>query len=150
MVASNSTFRTHLGRVIRDLSRLLHAAPCCTAWYRITSLHRLSKRSCSLHVAGYNIVVDCQRGSLFPPLNSGANAVPASAPVIVFAIRSLAWDEWSYPQLLRLWRLSDWRIAELWSRPRCFSIKLHIKTQVFDRLGMSDGKSPRHGQNIWQ
>ena len=27
MVASSSTVRTHLGRVIRDLSRLLHVAP---------------------------------------------------------------------------------------------------------------------------
>ena len=27
MVASSSTFPTHLGRVIRDLSRLLHVAP---------------------------------------------------------------------------------------------------------------------------
>ena len=27
MVASSSTCRTHLGRVIRDLSRLLHIAP---------------------------------------------------------------------------------------------------------------------------
>ena len=27
MVASSSTFRTHLGRVIRDMSRLLHVAP---------------------------------------------------------------------------------------------------------------------------
>ena len=63
-------------------------------------------------MAGYNIVVDCQRGSLFTPLNSGANAAPASVQAlmlamlepklqaIVFDIRSLMWDEWSYPQLL--------------------------------------------------
>ena len=87
MFASSSTFRTHLGRVIWDLSRLLHVG------------------SCSLHVAGYNIVVDCQRGSLFPPLNSSANAAPASVQAlilamlepklqaIVFDIRSLMWDE---------------------------------------------------------
>ena len=68
--------------------------------------------SCSLHVAGYNIVVDCQRGSLFPPLNSGADAAPTSVQAqmlamlepklqaIVFDIRYLMWDEWSYPQLL--------------------------------------------------
>ena len=68
--------------------------------------------SCSLHVAGYNIVVDCQRGRLFTPLNIGANAAPASVQelmlamlepklqAIVFHIRSLMWDEWSYPQLL--------------------------------------------------
>ena len=63
-------------------------------------------------MAGYNIVVDCQRRSLFPPLNSGANEAPASVQAlmlvmlepklqaIVFEIRSLMWDEWSYPQLL--------------------------------------------------
>ena len=62
--------------------------------------------------AGYNIVVDCQLGSLFHPLNSGANATPASVQAlmlavlepklqaIVFDIRSLMWDEWSYPQVL--------------------------------------------------
>ena len=59
-------------------------------------------------MAGYNIVVDCQRGSLFPPLNSGANAGPVSVQAlmlamlepklqeIVLSIRSLTWDEWSY------------------------------------------------------
>ena len=31
--------------------------------------------------------------------------------------------------------------------PRSFSIKLHSETQVFGRLGMSGGKSPRHAQN---
>ena len=63
-------------------------------------------------MAGYNIVVDCQLGSLFPRLNSGANAAPASVQAlmlavlelklqaIVFDIRSLMWDEWSYPQIL--------------------------------------------------
>ena len=63
-------------------------------------------------MAGYNIVVDCQRGSLFTLLNSGANVAPASVQAlmlamlepklqaIVFDIRSLMWDEWSYLQLL--------------------------------------------------
>ena len=63
-------------------------------------------------MAGYNIVVDCQLGRLFPPLNSGANAAPASVQTlmlavlepklqaIVFDITSLMWDEWSYPQIL--------------------------------------------------
>ena len=63
-------------------------------------------RSCSLHVAGYNIVVDCQLGSLFPLHNSGANAALASVQAlmlavlepklqaIVFDIRSLMWDEY--------------------------------------------------------
>ena len=31
--------------------------------------------------------------------------------------------------------------------PRSFSIKLHSETQVFGRLGMSGGISPRHAQN---
>ena len=59
-------------------------------------------------MAGYNIVVDYQQGSLFPPLNSGANAAPASVQALMLAmlepklqaiglsIRSLRWDEWSY------------------------------------------------------
>ena len=63
-------------------------------------------------MADYDIVVDCQRGSLFPSLNSGANAASASVQVlvlamlepklqaIVFDIRSLTSDEWSYHQLL--------------------------------------------------
>ena len=63
-------------------------------------------------MAGYNIVVDCQLGNLFPPLISGANAAPASVQAlmlavlepnlqaIVFDIRSRMWDEWSYPQIL--------------------------------------------------
>ena len=46
------------------------------------------------------------------------------------------WDVWSYP-----------RIAELHEMPRSFSNKLHSKTQVSDRLGMSGGRSPRHAQN---
>ena len=48
-------------------------------------------------------------------------------------------DEWSYPQLLLLWALSDARITELWERPLCFNIKLHSETQVSGRLGMSEG-----------
>ena len=31
--------------------------------------------------------------------------------------------------------------------PRSFSIKLHSETQIFGRLGMSGGRSPRHAQN---
>ena len=68
--------------------------------------------SCSLHVAGYNTVVDCQLGSLFPPLDTGVNVAPASVQALMlamlepklqammFGIRSLTMDEWSYPQLL--------------------------------------------------
>ena len=82
MVASSSTFRTHLGRVMRDLSRLLHVEP------HDTRLQRLSKGSCSLHVTnnGYKIVVDCQRGSLFPSLNSGADAAHASVQALMLAM----------------------------------------------------------------
>ena len=116
MVDSSSTFRGHLGRVIRDLSRLLHVAPHA----KESLVYNAYQRE-----AGYNIVVDCQRGSLFPPLNSGANAATASVlalkltmlepklQAIVFSIRSLTWDEWSHPQLLWLWGLSDRRKAEL-------------------------------------
>ena len=49
--------------------------------------------------------------------------------------------------LLLLWGLSDTRIAELREMPQSFSIKLHSETQVFSRLGMSGGRSPRHAQN---
>ena len=37
-------------------------------------------------MAGYNSVVDCQRGSLFPPHNSGANAAPASVQAVMLAM----------------------------------------------------------------
>ena len=45
----------------------------------------------------------------------------------VFYIRSLTWDEWSYPQLLLLWGLSDPRIAELFL----------IKKTNLDMLGVN-------------
>ena len=75
MIASSSTFRPHSGRVIRDLFRLLDAV---TALYGSTSLQQSSKGSCSLLVSGYNLRADCQWLTLVPPLNSGANAAPAS------------------------------------------------------------------------
>ena len=75
MIASSSTFRPHSGRVIRDLFRLLDAV---TALYGSTSLQQSSKGSCSLLVSGYNLRADCQWRTLAPPLNSGANAAPAS------------------------------------------------------------------------
>ena len=65
----------------------------------------------------------------------------------MFDIRSLTWDEWSYPEGVLLWGQSDPRIAELREMPQSFSIKLHSKTQVSGRLGMSWGISPRHAQN---
>ena len=75
MIASSSTFCPHSGRVIRDLFRLLDAV---TALYGSTSLQQSSKGSCSLLVSGYNLRADCQWRTLVPPLNSGANAAPAS------------------------------------------------------------------------
>ena len=75
MIASSSTFCPHPGRVIRDLFRLLDAV---TALYGSTSLQQSSKGSCSLLVSGYNLRADCQWRTLVPPLNSGANAAPAS------------------------------------------------------------------------
>ena len=75
MIASSSTFRPHPGRVIRDLFRLLDAV---TVLYGSTSLQQSSKGSCSLLVSGYNLRADCQWRTLVPPLNSGANAAPAS------------------------------------------------------------------------
>ena len=75
MIASSSTFRPHPGRVLRDLFRLLDAV---TALYGSTSLQQSSKGSCSLFVSGYNLRADCQWRTLVPPLNSGANAAPAS------------------------------------------------------------------------
>ena len=50
----------------------------CTALYGSTSLQQSSKGSCSLLVSGYNLRADCQWRTLVPPLNSGANAAPAS------------------------------------------------------------------------
>ena len=74
MIASSSTFRPHLGRVIRDLFRLLDAVYDIV---RSTRSQQSSKGSCSLLVAGHNLRADCQWRTLVPPLNSGANAAPA-------------------------------------------------------------------------
>ena len=69
MIASSSTFRTHLGRVIWALSRLLHVGEAAAyTWLAII------------------FVVDCQLGSLFPPLNSGTNAAPASVQALMLAL----------------------------------------------------------------
>ena len=69
----------------------------------------------------------------------------------MFDIRSLTWDEWSYPEGIILpivtmgtIRPEDSGAAQM---PRSFSIKLHSETQVSGRLGMSEGRSPRHAQN---
>ena len=50
----------------------------CMTLYGSTSLQQSSKGSCSLLVSGYNLRADCQWHTLVPPLNSGANAAPAS------------------------------------------------------------------------
>ena len=55
----------------------------------------------------------------------------------MFDIRSLTWDEWSYPGGVIL------PIVTLGS----IIIKLYSETQVSGRLGMSGGISPRHAQN---
>ena len=55
----------------------------CTALYGSTSLQQSSKGSCSLLVSGYNLRADCQWRTLVPPLNSGANAAPASVPALM-------------------------------------------------------------------
>ena len=55
----------------------------------------------------------------------------------MFDIRSLTWDEWSYPEGVIL----PARNAT------SFIIKLYSETQVSGRLGMSGGISPRHAQN---
>ena len=69
----------------------------------------------------------------------------------MFDIRSLTWDEWSYPEGVILpivtLGLSDPRIGELREMPQSFIIKLYSETQVSGRLGMSGGISPRHAQN---
>ena len=38
-----------------------------------------SKGSCSIHVSGYDLLVDCQRPTLIPPLNSSRISVGTSA-----------------------------------------------------------------------
>ena len=86
MIASITTFRPHPGRVIRDLFSLLDAV---TALYGSTSLQQSSKGSCSLLVSGYNLQADCQWRTLVPPLNSGANAAPASVLALMWAVVAL-------------------------------------------------------------
>ena len=56
----------------------------------------------------------------------------------VLDIMRLAWDEWSYPELLLLWGRSDTRISEA-----CFI----EKSRISGRLGMPRGESPWHAQN---
>ena len=55
----------------------------CTALYGSTSLQQSSKGSCILLVSGYNLRADCQWRTLVPPLNSRANAAPASVLALI-------------------------------------------------------------------
>ena len=67
---------------------------------------------------------------------------------LVFDIRSLTWDEWSYPEgvILPIVTLGTIRPEDSVAvrMPQSFSIKLHSEIQVSGRLGMSGGRSPRH------
>ena len=47
---------------------------------QVDSIHLI--RSCKLHLSGHNIQADCQRHTLVPPFNSGANAAPVSIQVL--------------------------------------------------------------------
>ena len=93
MIASSSTFRTHLGRAIWDLSRLLHVGEAAAyTWLAIILWWIASGVACFLH----SIVVSMQLR-----ISTGTDVGHATAiQAIVFDIRSLMWDEWNYPQLL--------------------------------------------------
>ena len=63
MIASSSTFRTQLGRVIWDLSRLLHVGEAAAYTWLAIILWWIAS-------------------GVFPPLNSGADAAPASVQAL--------------------------------------------------------------------
>ena len=69
----------------------------------------------------------------------------------MFDIRSLTWDEWSYPEgvILPIVTLGTIRPEDSGAARNAtsFIIKLYSETQVSGRLGMSGGISPRHAQN---
>ena len=69
----------------------------------------------------------------------------------MFDIRSLTWDEWSYPEgvILPIVTLGTIRPEDNGAARNAtsFIIKLYSETQVSGRLGMSGGISPRHAQN---
>ena len=91
MIASSSTFRTHLGRVIWALSRLLHVGEAAAyTWLAIILWWIASWVACFLH----SIVVSMQLQALMLAV------LEPKLQAIVFDIRSLMWDEWSYPQIL--------------------------------------------------
>ena len=65
----------------------------------------------------------------------------------VFDIRSLTWDEWSYPEgvILPIVTLGTIRPEDS-GAARNATAEFHSETQVTSRLGMSGGGSPRHAQ----
>ena len=69
----------------------------------------------------------------------------------MFDIRSLTWDEWSYPEgvILPIVTLGTIRPEDSGAARNAtsFIIKLYSETQVSGCLGMSGGISPRHAQN---
>ena len=69
----------------------------------------------------------------------------------MFDIRSLTWDEWSYPEgvILPIVTLGTIRPEDSGAARNAtsFIIKLYSETQVSGRLGLSGGISPRHAQN---
>ena len=74
MISSSSTFCPHSGRVIRNLSRHLHAV-----WHGTEALG-YSNHPTEAAAFSYLAII-------FGRIASG-----------VFDIRSLTWDEWSYPE----------------------------------------------------
>ena len=81
MIARSSIFRPHSGMVIRDLFRLLNAVFGIVRTHY--SLQESSNGSCSLLVSGHNSADCLVWRTLVPPLNSGANAAPASVHALV-------------------------------------------------------------------
>ena len=91
MIASSSTFRTHLGRVIWALSRLLHVGEAAAyTWLAIILWWIASCVACFLHSIVV-LMLALMLAVLEPKLQAK-----------VFDIRSLMRDEWSYPQILTL------------------------------------------------
>ena len=63
----------------------------------------------------------------------------------MFDIRSLTWDEWSFPEGVILPIVTLWTIEP--EDSGVSALNCTGKTQVSGRLGMSGGISPRHAQN---
>ena len=80
MVASSSTFRTHLGMVIRDLFRLLHVTPHGTETLVYNDYPREAVAYTCLAIILWWIASGV---TLFLQLNSGANAAHASVQAMM-------------------------------------------------------------------